>query len=72
MPVGVTPRLCDWITAPLWYGPPTYKQHVVGDALIVVGAGVMLYGFVAELALKLLSPAYCALTELFPPGNCTT
>ena len=25
-----------------------------------------------ELALKLLSPAYCALTELFPPGNCTT
>jgi hypothetical protein len=39
--------------------------------IVVVAAGVILSAVVVELALKLLSPGYCALTESFPPGNCT-
>ena len=36
---------------------------------MVVGAGVMVYGTVVELALKLLSPGNCAFTEFDPPGE---
>jgi len=36
---------------------------------IVVSAGVMLIVLVAELVLKLLSPAYVAFTEFVPPGS---
>src|SRR5437667_5439484 len=69
VPLGASPEL--WVlivTEPSRLAPIDTLPPKLG-AVMVVLAGVMLYVVLAELALKLLSPGYCACTELFPPGS---
>ena len=55
VPPGTAPRLCAETGVPTVRFAPACANPIFG-ALIVVGAGIMLYVVLAVLALKLLSP----------------